>query len=107
MNETRGEAVETTKSVGESKDSEESKREYPKVAQVPCIWYPITFRKKSVPMSALFDLGSENNAVHPTFAQGLGLPIRIPDVEAQKIDGIMLDTFGMVVATFSVTDKAN
>ena len=33
-----------------------------------------------------------------------GMPI---DVEAQKIDGTMLDTYGMVVAAFSVTDKAN
>ena len=29
------------------------------------------------------------------------------DVGAQKIDGITLDTYGMVVAAFSVIDKAN
>ena len=29
------------------------------------------------------------------------------DVEAQKIDGTTLDTYGMVVATFSMTNKAN
>ena len=29
------------------------------------------------------------------------------DVEAQKIDGTMLNTYGLVVAAFSVTNKAN
>ena len=50
------------------------------LAQVPCIRYPINFRKKSV--SALLDLGSEVNAVHPAFAKELGLPIRPTDVGA-------------------------
>ena len=58
-------------------------------------------------MLALFDSGSEVNAIHPTFVWELGLPIRPTDVEAQKIDGTMLDTFGMVVVAFSVIDKAN
>ena len=60
-----------------------------------------------MPMSALFNSGNEVNAIHPTFTRELGLPIRTTDVGAQKIDGTMLDTFGMVVAAFSVTDKAN
>ena len=101
---TRAEAVETAE-VGENGD--ESEGECPNLACVPCIRYPITFRKKSVPVSALLDSGSEVNAIHPTFARELGLPIRTTDVRAQKIDGTMLDTFGMVVAAFSVTDKAN
>ena len=50
------------------------------LAQVPCIRYPINFGKKSV--SALLNLGSEVNAVHPAFAKELGLPIRSTDVEA-------------------------
>ena len=58
-------------------------------------------------MSALFDSGSEVNAIHPTLIRKLGLPVRPTDVGAQKIDGTMLDTFGMVVTAFSVTDKAN
>ena len=33
--------------------------------------------------------------------------MRPTDVGAQKIDSIMLDTYGMVVAAFSVTNKAN
>ena len=75
------------------------------LARVPCIRYPINFGKKSV--SALLDSGSEVNVVHLAFAKELGLPIRLTDVGAQKIDGTMLKTYRMVVAAFSVEDKAN
>ena len=98
------EAVESTK-VG--KGGAESEGEYPSFARVLCIRYPITFWKKSVSMSALLDSGNEVNAIHPTLTQKLGLPVRPTNVGAQKIDGTILDTFGMVVTTFSVTDKAN
>ena len=50
---------------------------------------------------------SEVNPIHPSFAKQLGLPIRPTDVEAQKIDGTTLNTHGIVVAAFSVMDKAN
>ena len=56
---------------------------------------------------ALFNLGGEVNVIYPTFAQKLGLPIWPIDVKAQKIDDITLDTYEMVVATFSMTDIAN
>ena len=58
-------------------------------------------------MSALIDLVSEVNTIHPTFARELGLTIRPIDVGVQKIDGTTLNTFGIVVAVFSVTDSAN
>ena len=58
-------------------------------------------------MLALLDSGSEVNVVHPVFAKELGLPIRPTDVGAQKIDGTMLEIYRMVVAAFSVEDKAN
>ena len=58
-------------------------------------------------MQALINLRSEVNAIHLFFAKQLGLPIRLTDVEAQKIDGTTLDTHGVVVAAFSVMDKAN
>ena len=81
---TREEVVEAAESVGTikvGKDDEESEGEYPNLAQVPCIRYPITFRK-SMSMSALLDSGSEVNAIHPSFAKQLGLPIRPTDVGA-------------------------
>ena len=75
---------------------------------VPCIHYPVTFKETDkAPVQALINSGSEINAIHPTFAKQLGLPIRSTDVGAQKIDGTTLDTNGMVVAAFSVVDKAN
>ena len=74
-------------------------------ARVSYICYPINFGKKSV--SALFDSGSEVNAVHPAFAKELGLPIRPTDVGAQKIDGTTLETYRMVVAAFSMENKTN
>ena len=75
------------------------------LVQVLCIRYPINFGKKSV--LALFNSGSEVNAVHPAFAKELGLSIRAIDVGAQKIDGTTLETYGMVVAAFLMEDKAN
>ena len=50
---------------------------------------------------------SEVNAIHLTFVKQLGLFIRPTDVRVQKIDSTMLDIHGMVVAAFSVENKAN
>ena len=76
--------------------------------RVPCIHYPVQFKgMDKAPVQALIDSGSEVNTVHPSFVKQLGLSIRPTDVGAQKIDGNMLDTHEMVVAAFSVEDKAN
>ena len=75
--------------------------------RVPCIRYPVQFKKDKTPVQALIDSGSEVNAIHPSFVKQLGLSIRPTDVGAQKIDGTTLDTHGMVVAAFSVVDRAN
>ena len=100
------ETAKTVETVGTGKDGKKSEGEYlENLARVPCICYPINFRKKSV--SALLDLGSKVNAVHPAFAKELGLPIRLTDVGAQKIASIILDTFGIVVVAFLVANKAN
>ena len=104
-------AVEIAKAIGTtkiSKDGKENKCEYLKnLAQIPYIQYLITFRKKFVPMLALFDLNSKVNAIHLTFARELGLLIRPTDIGVQKIDDTTLDNFEIVVAAFSVTNKAN
>ena len=65
----------------------------------------------------LFDVGTRHTpylwAIRPTFAKGLGFRVRpgapwmLFDVGAQNIDATTLDTYGMIVAAFSVTDKAN
>ena len=74
---------------------------------VSYIHYPVQFKKDKTQVQALVDLGSEVNAMHPSFAKQLGLSIWPTDVRAQKIDGTILDTYGMIVAAFSVEDKAN
>ena len=58
-------------------------------------------------MQALIDSGSEVNTIHLSFTKQLGLSIRPTDIGAQKIDGITLDTHRIIVAAFSVIDKAN
>ena len=45
--------------------------------------------------------------MHPAFAERLGLVVRTTNVGAQKIDGTTLETYGMVVVAFSVTDQAD
>ena len=45
--------------------------------------------------------------MHPAFAERLSLVMQATNVDAQKIDGSTLETYGMVVATFSVTDQAD
>ena len=74
---------------------------------VSYIYYLVQFKKNKAPVQALIDLESEVNAIHLSFANQLGLPIRPTDVGAQKIDGTMLDTHGIVVVALSVVDKAN
>ena len=75
------------------------------LAQFPYILYPINFREKSI--LALFNSDSKVNAVHLTFAKELDLPIRSTDIKVQKIDGTTLDTYGMIVTAFLVTNKTN
>ena len=77
--------------------------------RVSYIHYPVQFKKDAdkAPVQALINSGSEVNAIHPFLAKQLGLPIRPIDIRAQKFDGTILDTHGMVVAVFSVVDKAN
>ena len=75
--------------------------------RIPYIYYPVQFKKDKAPMQALINSGSEVNTMHLSFAQQVGFPIRPTDVRAQKINSTMLDTHRMVVAAFSVVDKAN
>ena len=43
--------------------------------------------------------------MNPAYAKKLGLLVRKTDVGAQNIDGSRLETFGMVIAGFSLQDK--
>ena len=84
-------------------------KEAPEVVldRVPCIHYPVQFRKdkEGATIRALIDSGSEVNAMTPAYAKQLGLQTRRTDIRAQKIDGSLLATYGMVIAAFQVKDK--
>ena len=84
---------------------EASKEEHVSLERVPCIHYPLRFRKDTAGVRALIDSGSEVNAMSPAYASKLGLRVRHTDVGAQKIDGSTLQTFGMVLANFRMEDK--
>ena len=43
--------------------------------------------------------------MNPAFARKLGLHIQKTNVGAQKIDGSILETFGIVIADFQVEDQ--
>ncbi len=58
--------------------------------QVPCIRYPVTFKKDQI--EALLDSGSDVNAMSQAVAQQLGLKVRNTNFGAQKIDGTTLET---------------
>ena len=72
---------------------------------VPCICYSIRFKKSEVQVRALINFGTEVNAMTLGYSVKLGLKVRPTIVEAQKINGSTLETFGMVLASFQVEDK--
>ena len=45
--------------------------------------------------------------MHLAFAKKLGFVVQITNVGAQKINNIILETYGMVLAVFSVTDQVD
>ena len=45
--------------------------------------------------------------MHPAFAKRLGFVVRATNVGAQKINGTTFETYGIVIAAFSVTDQAD
>ena len=73
--------------------------------RVPYVHYPLRFWKDTIGIRALVDLGSEVNAMTPTYAAKLGLKVQKTDIGAQKIDGSTLETFGMVLADFQIENK--
>ena len=70
--------------------------------QVPCIWYFVTFKDQT---KALLDSKSKVNIRNPTFTFQLGLKIWKTNIRAQKIEDTTLETYGIVVSTFSMSDK--
>ena len=76
-----------------------------KIIRVPCIYYLVQFQEEQV--KTLLNSGSKVNAINPDFTQKLGLKIWKINIGAQKIDGSVLEIFGMIITDFQVEDKAN
>ena len=87
----------------------DAKEEALVLEHVFCIHYPIQFKKDTnkTQIRALIDSGIEVNDIYPTLVKELGFFIRSTNIGVQKIDGTMLDTYGIVVTAFLVVDKAN
>ncbi len=78
------------------------KTEEKELEQISYIWYFVIFKNQT---EALLDLKSEINAMSQAFAYQLSLKIWKTNVRAQKIDGTTLETYGIVVSTFSMSNK--
>ena len=87
----------------------DASRKAPKVRvldKVPCICYPVQFRKdKGKDVLALLDSRIEIKVMTSAYAAYLGLKVRVTNVGAQKIDRSLLAIYGIVIATFQVIDK--
>ncbi len=78
------------------------KTEEQELERIPCIWYSNIFKDQT---KVLLDPGSKVNAMSQVFADQLSLKIWKTNVRAQKIDSTTLETYRIVVSTFSMSDK--
>ena len=62
-------------------------------------------KNKNRNVLALFNFKSEVDAMTLAYRAQLGLKMRKTNVDAQKIDGSFLITYGMIIAAFQVLDK--
>ena len=58
-------------------------------------------------ISAFFNLNSEINAIYLTFIKKLGFVIQSININIQKIDSIIFETYKMVIAVFLVINWAD
>ena len=69
--------------------------------QVLCICYSIQLQKdKNKDILALLNSGSKVNIINLAYLAQLGIKVQITNVSTQKIDGLSLETYKMVIAAF-------
>ena len=74
--------------------------------KVLCICYPVQFRKdNSKDVLALLGSGNELNLMILVYTAHLDFKVRVTNVDAQRIDGSSLATYGIVIAAFQVVNK--
>lgn len=59
--------------------------------QVPCIHYPVWFKKYKI--KALINFGSKINTITFAYASKLGLKVCLTNIATQKIDSSIVKTF--------------
>ena len=67
---------------------------------IPCIWYPIQSQNHKV--QALIDSNSKIIVMTPAYIAKLGFIIQKTSIGAQKIDGLLLETYGIALTRFLV-----
>lgn len=72
---------------------------------VPCIQYPIKFKKGHTEVQALIDFDNKVNIMTLAYATILRLYICPTDIETQKIDGFTLSTYDIILVNFQLKDK--
>ncbi len=68
------------------------------------IWYPVQFQEGQL-IKALINSDSKVNTMTPAYVAELSLTTWKTSVGVQKIDGSLLETYGMVSASFSLQDS--
>lgn len=69
--------------------------------RISYIYYPLCFSKnKKNKIQALINSGSKVNAITPAYALKLALKIRQTGIGAEKINGSIFETFGIMLASF-------
>lgn len=78
--------------------TEASKKDDVVLDQILCIHYLIQFKKNEI--QVLINPKGVINAITPAYTSKLGLKVRCTNIGAYKIDGFILKTFKMVLASF-------
>ena len=80
--------------------TETNKEDFVSLKRMSYIYYLLRFWKGTARVWALIDSSSKVNAMTPAYVSKLGLKVYFTNIGAQKIDGSILETFGMILANF-------
>lgn len=69
-----------------------------KIVKMLCTYYLVQFEKKQ--RKTLFNSRNKVNAMSPDIVEKLGPQVWKTNIGVQKIDGSMLEIFGIVIANF-------
>lgn len=73
--------------------------------QVLCIRYSGQFYESQAKAKTLINSGGKVNAIGLAYARKLGFTSQKISIRAQKIDGLALETYGMVSVSFLLQDS--